>query len=256
MKKAALLFLIIASVPLHAHNDGSQIVPIALPDTPGAGGSIWVSKHYLHNHSDEPLWVTNNMRPCQFSAEHACDAQLPPRSTTEVSLLGIHRPFDVWHVTEGDPRAFSITTVVRNTASDVDPWGTSIPTPAAADYFSGSFHVAPVTVDPAYRVSLRIYSIPQEAALTSVTVEIWQYDDIFTGSVQLVDTLILPPVPYEGSELYGSYFETHDLFRGLTEGSDDARALIRVRASDSEQRLWGFASVTHNVTHHVTIFAP
>lgn len=256
MKKAAVLFLMLASFHLHAHDDGSQIVPIALPDTPGAGGSLWVTEHYFHNHSDEPLWVTNIARPCQFSAEHACDGQLAPRSTTKADLLYLDRPFDVWHVTEGDPGAFSITSIVRNTASDVDPWGTSIPTPAAADFFSGSFHVAPVPVDPAYRVSLRIYSIPEEVELTSVTVEIWQYEDLYTGSMQLVDTLVLPPVPYGDSEHYGSYFETHNLFGTITAGSDDARALIRVSSSNSEQLLWGFASITHNVTHHVTIFAP
>jgi hypothetical protein len=255
MKKMTLFLLLLVSLPLSAQDARVRLVPVSIPETPGAGGSFWVSEHYFHNQGDEPILVTNVV-VCNLSAVHACDARLPPHSTTKIALPD-NRPIDVWTVTEGDPADFSVTSFVRNVAADVDPWGTLIPTPRSSTFFAEGFHITPVPASTEYRVSLRVYAVPS-VPLETVTVEIWKYPDFPSVPIvmQHVETLTLPRQSFPLWELYGSYFEAHDLLRNveLGEDSDSARVWIRVHAPGAN--LWGMASLTHNVTHHVTIFTP
>jgi hypothetical protein len=186
-----------------------------------------------------------------------CDFQIPPRSTLRITgpFTDPTGPYDIWIVTGGDASAFGLTSFVRNTAIEIDPWGTAIPTPLVEDFFTGPFHIAPVPGDPDYRVSLRVYALTEGPDLATITVEIWLYGSSSSVPLTLADTLTVSSTPHPESR--GSYFELHDLLASVPGRTEDTRALIRINAPSSpEVPIWGFASLTHNATQHVTIFAP
>jgi hypothetical protein len=240
--------------------EGVVLLPITKTEVPGANGSLWVTELYLHNHSDQVLWVTNTWGGCRLSAVHACDVRLDPRSTVRETSTPPQFPrndaYHYWYVTEGAPSAFSASTFVRNIGTDVDPWGTAVPAARAADFKTEPLHLAPVPGDPAYRVSLRVYVWSWFTHSSELAVEIWTTGG--SGNApSLVRSLTLPAVPKQYADAPGSYFEAHDIFAGIPARGASDRFTIRMATPASPgARLWGFASIVHNETQHVTVFAP
>lgn len=119
-----LLFIVFFSLEATAQS-GRYLFPITRTNVNGTHGSLWVTELYAHNHSDEPIWISNNFN-CQFSAVHACDAELRPRSSMGLSS----DPYDIYGVVEErDIGKVSSSSFVRNVSGRVQSWGTAIPVP-------------------------------------------------------------------------------------------------------------------------------
>lgn len=230
------------------------MLPVTKSAIPGANGSLWVTEHYAHNHSDSTMWVTNNFS-CQWSAVHASDVEVPSRSTVRIARAyasGV--PYEFWGVTEGSDEAFSVTSFVRNINGDTDPWGTALPVAGGDDFRTQPVHIAPVPADPAYRVSLRAWAWSGRA--DSLVAEIVDVDE-WGRPGDVLGTVILPRVPESRSPSVSSYFEIHDLLSAIADRDSESRVGIRISApSAPDAFLWSFASITHNDSQHVTVFAP
>jgi len=247
-----LLFIVFLSPHANAQS-GRYLFPIAQTNVNGAQGSFWVTELYAHNHSDEIVWITNNFS-CQLSAVHACDMDVPPRSSVSLGLSP--DPYMFYGVTEErDAAKVSFSSFVRNVSGTVQSWGTAIPVPDLADFRSLPLHISTVPADPAYRVSLRLYTFPEEVA--SVEVEIWQLGGGLRDVNRLGSFSILP-LPEGEHGRFGSSFEAHHLLDRIGGVDPTSRVAIKVLAppSHNTNRWWGFAAVTHNASQQVTVFTP
>lgn len=247
------LLLILCLSPHAQAQSGRFLVPIAQTNVNGAQGSLWVTELYAHNHSDEVVWISNNVS-CQWSAEHACDQDVPARSSVSVGLS--FEPYMFHGVTkERDIGKVTFSAYVRNVSGTVQSWGTALPVPDVATFRPSPLRISPVPADPEYRVSLRLYTFSEEVA--SVDVEIWLLDGGLR-EVNRLGTLSVLPL-YEGEyKRYGSSFEVHDLLGRISGMDPTSRVAIKVLAppSHDSNRWWGFATVTHNTSQQVTVFAP
>lgn len=247
------LLLILCLSPHAQAQSGRFLVPIAQTNVNGAQGSLWVTELYAHNHSDEVVWI-NNIVDCRWSAEHACDQDVPPRSSVRVGLS--FEPYMFHGVTkERDIGKVTFSAYVRNVSGTVQSWGTALPVPDVATFRPSPLRISPVPADPEYRVSLRLYTFSEE--VESVDVEIWQLDGALR-EINRVESLRLLAIPEGEYKRYGSYFETHHLLGGIAGVDPTSRVAIKVLAptSQSSNRWWGFATVTHNTSQQVTVFAP
>lgn len=254
MKKIFPFLVCIVFFSLQARaQSGRYFFPITQTNVNGTHGTVWVTELYAHNHSDEIVWITNNFA-CQLSAVHACDMDLPPRSSVSLGLSS--DPYMFYAVLEErDIGKVSFSSFVRNVSGRVQSWGTAIPVPELTAFRSLPLRIAPVPADPEYRVSLRLYTFQDD--VVSVDVEIWLLDGGL-HEVNRVRTLRVLPL-YEGEyKRYGSSFEIHDLLGGIPGIDPTSRVAIRALAPSSRNsdRWWGFATVTNNTSQQVTVFEP
>lgn len=238
---------------------GQILIPVAFNTVSGANGSQWTTEHYAHNNGSETVWISV-ITGCRLSAVHACDEPVGGGVTRSLPNYYYDRPFAVWLVKEGAPETVSISSFVRNRSDGRDGWATAIPNPRLSDFFAEQFHIAPVPADRGSRVSLRLYSLPWEAEISSLDVEFWIYAGAGGASpTHLVETRTISIVSYsngEGQLVPMGYAEVHDVFAGLADRTDSTLVSVLVKAPDPHARIWGFASVTNNETQHITVFAP
>ncbi|MBW3672457.1 MAG: hypothetical protein KY432_12390 [Acidobacteria bacterium] len=94
MKKVAILLVLLASLRLSAQDEGVQLMPVSIPETREAGGSLWASNHYFHNHGGEPpVSLDGSAVPPYYDATALPDAFLLPseiRANVHAAWDGSH----------------------------------------------------------------------------------------------------------------------------------------------------------------------
>ena len=252
----AIATLLVGSAHAQSESVSLTLTPLADLATAGAHGTVWITEAYAHNHSDSILYI-NDIPECAIAVDLGCHIPIPPRGV--VALHGIspvvpRRPYSIWHVMAGDPEALSITSLVRNVSDEVDPWGTALPTHAV--FRSQPLQIGAVPADPEYRVSLRVYALDSGSDIPSVDVEFYSFERTVLVQPHLLGRTTMTAMPIS-HHMRATYFESHNVLGSLPHLDPDSRVVIKVAVPGSPSTLlWGFATITHNETQHVTVFAP
>ena len=201
---------------------------------PGAFGSNWVTELSLANTNSYPVepWrpiagrTSIDSKPVVFGSEDAPNGLflIVPRQATP---------------------ALTFHAAVRDTSRADSEWATEIPVAREAQFSNNPVELLDVPIDPRFRTMLRIYSpeasIPDSNSQVHVTV--YSLDD---GHVLRE---LFPSLVNSSDAEHPAFVSVSDLMNGLPSG----RAGVQVQGP---VKLWAFATVTNNVTQHVTVVSP
>lgn len=134
------------------------LVPISVSDTPGANGSIWTSELWAVNGSEtQPAFAI--ALPCRLDGSTGCAAAdvAPNRS---VRLPNWGNPSQPGVLLMSTPN-ISYTLHVRDKSRGDLTWGTEVPVVREDEFLTEDAHLTGIPAGPAWRQTLRIYSMNQ-----------------------------------------------------------------------------------------------
>lgn len=222
------------------------LVPLAVgvASTPGGYGSIWKSELYGFNRGTTPLVVTTSASLCMLGSCPVGRFTIPPGEALKI----ISAEPTMMFVLVGDPRDLSLNARVFDESRNRVDWGTELPI-VASESFQPGFTLINVPVRSGFRVLLRLYEA-DGGADTNVTIRI---RDAATNAVVRELPLTLEARYYDlGFDFgYGQWL-LDDVLGAGTEGL----VHIELTPTNPVRRFWGFVSITHNETQHVTLVTP
>jgi hypothetical protein len=224
--------------------DESAFETILVPmfyDGPGAFGSQWTTDLFIRNESTIPVL---SYRPLYFVGCNFifgfCPQPIPAAATTQVRPVPslptnglIYRPLRQ----QSNTTWFSAR--VRDSSREADDFGSELPIVRERSLRRGRLVLPDTVVDPRYRTTLRLYSIDE---LSEFRVDV-RSNEAFTGTALLVPTKGPGDEPWIASVDLGTIAGT-------------GRYTVEVTAGPGNARIWAVASVTNNVTQHVTLVTP
>lgn len=261
---AAFLFCIL--VPFAFAQTNADTEKILIPLTPeriaGAFGSEWRTDIAVTNLSDTPVGVYGYTGECSVEP---CSAPppIPPHAT--VFIYSMLRPpvgqGGYLFVDRGRSRDVAITLRSRDVSRGHETWGTVVPVARATDLREGRFGFTDMPTGNNFRVTLRVYDVN---AQTPARARIRVYGvDPARDSPRTTNP---DPLLFEREIVFSQQpTSTHELFHPnyaeIALSSEPAlagspRMRIEVEPLTGEREYWGFVTVTHNETQHVTVLQP
>jgi len=248
-----LVLSLLLSLPALAADYERVLLPVFLHGVEqGAFGSQWVTELSIHNSGSQSVHLD------------------PPYCPTLISPcvpLPIH-PGVVWSFGKNsapETPFFSKSSFVYVPASAVndihfnlvakdisridDTFGTEVPVVRASDFRTTTISLLNIPVQPPYRSTLRLYHAARTA--TSVRVRIFAPNGQSIGDREVF--LTASDYGFLERPLLPGYAEIGDLL-------DTARHAgienVRVQIDPHDVPVWGFISVTNNITQQVTLVTP
>jgi hypothetical protein len=208
---------------------------------PGAFGSQWSTDLFIRNESSIPVL---SYRPLYFIGCNLtldfCPQPIPPGAITQIQPVPslptnglIYRPLRQ----QSNTTWFSAR--VRDSSHEADDFGSELPIVHERSLRRGRLVLPDVVVDPRYRTTLRLYSVDD---LSAFRIDV-RSNEAFAGTVFLTPTKGPGDEPWIASTDLGSIAGT-------------GRYTVEVTAGPGNARIWAVASVTNNVTQHVTLVTP
>lgn len=250
-----------AVAQIDVENPDKLLLPVAPQRVPGVFGSEWLTDVAITNLSDTPLTITRDLPP-------TCTAQclplpIPPHAT--VFAFNIPRSSDVrgtfLFVQQGRIKDVAVTLRTRDLSRQKETWGTVLPVISSEDLFGTRFGLVDVPMEQQFRSTLRIYDFNAQTS-PAVRVRFYRLDDTEfpTVSQPPADVLLLDIIPTFNLPAPG----TQAIFPAsvelplwlLSELAGNKRIRIQIDPLNDSRDYWGFVSVTHNETQHVTVITP
>ena len=240
------------------------LLPLTTGQVQGAFGSIWETDLALTNLSDTPLTVL------WYEQRGGCPIlcgpppPIPARATIFPDVIASACPevrgVLLW-VERGRIHDLAVTLRTHDLSRQNQTWGTTIPTVAADGLFAQRFGLIDIPTDPQFRSTLRIYDF-YSATPANVRLRVYAVDarrDFPRDASQ--DPLLLEVTPtfsvpagIPQKSVCPGYVEIP--LTGNPALSSAQRIRIEIEPLDGLKEYWGFVSVTHNDTQHVTIVTP
>lgn len=240
MKSHALFILGLFSAA--SASAGWILIPVsAAAPLPGAHGSLWSVRLSAYNGSAFPTTIGPGKGECQLSS---CEGVvLAPGETTDVPFFGyVHDGLGDFLYVTGFSDSVDFYYRTRDESRRLETAGTMLPILRERDAPAGDLDLIGIPIESGFRVMLRLYGMTGPQAVR-IDVHPMGGGGILASAVAaLVDdgTPDGPPaqaqVPDLGALVPGFVGEV----RIHVEVPDDAS-------------VWGFATVTHNETQHVTV---
>ncbi|MDQ6800136.1 MAG: IPT/TIG domain-containing protein, partial [Acidobacteriota bacterium] len=218
------------------------LFPVAFTG-PGALGSQWHTQIYLRNENEYPVTILPLSLFNGSCALYEC-YMLPPARSTQTTAVISPKGLLAFIPRQAGPNVhFGV--LVRDLSRQSEALGTEIPVLREKDLFNAVFELLNVPTDPRFRVALRVYDIDSEA-FAYVKIYSMDSDDALV-STSMQSTVFNP-----------GYVQISDLVATFPRlaGKGPLRIKIDPGVVGGPHSLWGFASVTNNVTQHVTTIAP
>ena len=240
------------------------LLPLTTGQVPGAFGSTWDTDVALTNLSDTPLTVLG------FQQRGGCPilcGPLPPipaRATIFPDVIAPACPevrgVLLW-VERGRVGDLDVALRTHDLSRQNQTWGTTIPVISVDELFARRFGLVDVPMDPQFRSTLRIYDF-NAATPGTIRVRIYAVDPAHAGArdngadALLFEMTPLFSVPAGAGQktVCPGYVEIP--LSGKPELSSAQRIRVEIEPLDGLKEYWGFVSVTHNETQHVTIVTP
>lgn len=232
------------------------LLPLAFGETPGAFGSLWKT---------ETTAVIDGDTEIEFQPKRFCSPRLPCFAiplrrpfdfASAVGVLHERIPAQFVYVRAADEPKLALNLRVRDLSRTAETWGTEVPVVREQEWRTGSIVLAPLPVDPLFRLTLRVYdydSIPGNR----VAVRVYADDEAEPRATLLktfqiepgtLTTALLPRAP--------GYIQFDPLAEAGSAMADAETMWIRVEPVSPGLKFWAFASVTNNPTGHVTTVTP
>jgi hypothetical protein len=213
------------------------LVPISVGQVPGAYGSIWSTELWYRNNSARPVAIfplaVSDYVPTIGRTEFLPVGNMP--AATPGQILFVNRD-------GGDKVQFDLR--LFNRAAPQSAWGTKLPVVHEAE-FAGTVSLINVPTDAAFRSALRIYALPDQAAIgETVRVQFYANDERLLASAEL---------PLEGSPPYAAVLSVADAFPAVRQVD---RVRVHLESRSGQTKLWAFVSITANSTQEVALVTP
>ena len=225
------------------------MIPVAVQSIGGNFNSIWTSEIAAYNAGTEPI----HMEPCILAA---CtvppnpSAPLPPNQARSLRFRNrFDAPATIMWVPVNEVAGLRLSARFRDTTGDDQSLGSELPVVRESELGAGTLHILDVPTDPRYRVNLRVYDLDAKAN-NSITIRSISMVGSETKSMGPVSIAI---VEEEVSEHYGYAQVAIDSIVGT---SQFPSVRLEVTPSNPTTRLWGFVTVTNNITQETTVISP
>jgi hypothetical protein len=258
--RLCLLLSLLSISGLAAHGADYERVLLPLSPSfsdshlPGANGSEWRVDAWIHYTGAEPVAIIPEPVICIFTCPRFL--MRPNRPPLRVAAGGRESGF-FFHIPREFASHFGFHVRVRDSARHAASQGTSVPVVSEGE-FRAATHLLNVPVGPAARVTLRVYGLP-EAANRLVHVRYMRIDGWWESGPPILLREDLVELSYEpppfGLLLWPSFAMLSNV-ELLPELAGEQAVWIEVAAVSPELRIWAMASITDNVSQHVTIVAP
>ncbi|HUP64909.1 MAG TPA: hypothetical protein VM557_06495 [Thermoanaerobaculia bacterium] len=226
------------------------LIPVAFYGTVhGAHGSIW--RMELAGYNDSELYV-------KVAPHGTCGIPCAPfpagakRSFT-LDMAGPGYPGDgkFYYVDRPHHRSVHFELRARDISRETSTWGTEIPVVREHEVREGPVHLLDVPALDGFRLALRIYDLGPELNLSSQAL-VRVFD--FSGGELLLELV----VPLSTGGVSPKYVPAQARLEdfGSELGSFRGRVRFEITPVGNATRLWGFMSITHNETQHVTVVTP
>lgn len=237
-------------------------LPLAPQRVAGAFGSEWDTHLVVTNLSDTPVGVYGYQ---PFDGCLGCGPQppIPPRATIYIYLTnrsdlvrGVSMSVD-----RGRSRDLAITLRSRDLSRSHETWGTVVPVVRPDDLRVGRFGFTDIPLTGGFRALVRVYDTDARTAprarmrVYAVNPE-RDYPRTTEADVLLLDRELLFTVPTDATDqlFYPGYAEVSLSAEPALAGA--SRVRVEIEPLTGERQYWGFATITHNETQHVTVLQP
>jgi hypothetical protein len=233
------------------------LVPLTAATAPGAHGSTWKAELQIFNASSVPLRLPGP--PERILAPVVDPAVVvPPRQTEEAFLDRAEAGRDGAFLYVPTPLLWApkMSLRARDTSQDAASLGTDIPV-VNINNASGDVLLIDVPTDANYRATLRIYAFTAAPMLVGVSVfpedgdTVLQHYDVELHGIVNVNYDPFPPYP--------AYLAIDPLTPVVRASGKRVRIELTNygnNVSPPPPAIWGFVSITNNVTQQVTAVTP
>jgi len=246
------------------HLTEKLLVPVPINEIDGAFGSRWKTTLVLTNMDSIPIELQGPQGTCNMLCPNPAPVpRLQPESTVNVEAMVSSQiiPAAFLRTAPGDAARLGSTLRVQDLSRSNETWGTTIPLLRADDLFAATFGMTGIATDPQFRAVLRLYDVDGSTP-PQVAVRIYRVNENASiTSVQPPDELLqefTPVFTVPNDEHSRFWFPAYAQIPLWTDpalvGADRIR--IEVEPLDARQEYWGFVSITHNETQHVTVVLP
>ncbi len=229
------------------------LLPINVPNAPGAFGSLWTSDTEIANSGTEAVDV--RLQNCQL-IDNPCPryTRLSPGGAP-VRITANRNPDQpgvLFYVPKSALAQIAVNSRVQDLSRQAETWGTELPL-VPSDAFSQDVLLLNIPNDPRFRTTLRIYG--NTYGPMEVRIRIWPLSS--AGAPIVDDTRVLSgyatvvPVFFPIDPAY-----TAVAIDSYAEVQGQGPLRVDVTAPPGVVPVWAFASVTNNATQHVTVVTP
>lgn len=237
------------------------LVPVYVPDTPGAYGSLWRVRTWLRYSGSELM----RMVPTPFCYAIECTLRgpvLPGRPSVPFQrLAGFPEPAILVHIQTPHASEVTFESRLQDISRSTDGAGTEVPVVREDQIRNAPVYLLNVPIDARFRSMVRVFALPE---IPDPEVEIRYFkqpDDSGTNldtNIYLlrVDRVRLRtrPSTFEWN-LYPSLAEVPNV-ETFSELADQSRIWLEIVPLTTGLRIWALMSITNNDTQQVTIISP
>jgi hypothetical protein len=258
----ALLLCASAAVAQTLQEADKVLLPVTPGRITGAFGSEWQTDVVITNLSDRSIDAGGYFP--RSGCEVLCfTPPIPPHAT----ILAYDAPRSpevqggFLFVERGRTNDLSLTLRTRDLSRGHETWGTVVPVVRPADLRAATFGMTDIPIGTEFRALLRVYDADARTAprarLRVYGVDAARdYPDSAAPDPLLLDRELVFSVPSDDNKqlFYPGYVEVplwvEPALRNAT------RVRVEIQPLTDERDYWGFVSVTHNETQHVTVIQP
>ena len=240
------------------------LVPLRTGEVHGANGSLWRTDLVSHNADEEDVRILANDCDLPFRTPVCAHEFIPlrPAETLALQLAPGLAQFEgtFVYVPEARDEKVDLVMRVRDVSRDAEGFGTEVPVVPEED-FRTRIRLLDVPTDPRFRTLLRLYGDSEGAREVTVTVYPMTSSQVLSQRVVRLE---------EGQGLWDhQFFPFVAAYTRLDPMTDAVRAsgYARVRIHIDSMvvpradppllpPVWGFLSITNNVTQQVTTVTP
>jgi len=258
MRTTAALALLLAAASAFANPSGrlTVLVPINPGIVPGVAGTQWQTVLWVSNSGDtdvtfdcSPALASPTQCPLGLQAHKMGTLPIPYEELPHQGFFAGPITSLVGQVVTPDQVSFSLRITDMTTAAGSN--GIEIPLPRPSDFHNATITLAQIPLNPQFRTRVRLYGLENGTATVRVIDQSGTVQFSTTVNLTGVDTAPLQPnnSPIQAIR-WPSYAEV-----AIPDGLFANAARVEIVPAQ-QLRVWGFASVTNNLTQQFTVVAP
>jgi len=227
------------------------LLPVTATDIPGAFGSLWKTEYTL-------LLREGGVFVPWCEAQPIADPCGGPPVGRQIQTRGFIFQFasSQFLYVRDDASKVSVHARVYDSSRAGETAGAELPLAREDDFTTGTISLVGIPVAAQYRHTLRVYDGDGRGG-SRVAIDMYG-DSGATPFFSTIATLATPEHTFTlTTALLPAFPAALQLDLGALADTSPYKSLrVDIRPLDQNLRIWGFASITNNDTHHVTVVTP